>query len=124
MTRLRRFFAGNAANSTEADERRRNGHCGTLQISDLVAAVGIGADIAAEIPFSPARSQHRLQIDHGRRASLHGDILATLIRRIFTTGYPPRLYTEEGLEWVADNSLVPVLLRHFTLAAERGWLLV
>jgi hypothetical protein len=53
MTRSRRFFAGNAANSTEADDGGVNGNWGTLHTSDLVAAVGIGTDIAAEIPFSP-----------------------------------------------------------------------
>jgi hypothetical protein len=33
--------------------------------------------------------------------------------RFFTTDYRPARYTEEGLEWVADNTLVSVLLRHF-----------
>ena len=33
--------------------------------------------------------------------------------RFFTTDYRPRRYTEEGLEWVADSTLVSVLLRHF-----------
>jgi hypothetical protein len=47
-----------------------------LQTSDLVAAVGIGTDIAAGSRFHPVRSQHRLQTDHGRGASLHSDILS------------------------------------------------
>jgi hypothetical protein len=33
--------------------------------------------------------------------------------RFFTTDYRPGRYTEEGLHWVADNTLVSVLLRHF-----------
>jgi hypothetical protein len=33
--------------------------------------------------------------------------------RFFTTDYRPARYTEEGLQWVADNTLVSVLLRHF-----------
>jgi hypothetical protein len=33
--------------------------------------------------------------------------------RFFTTDYRPARYTEEGLRWVADNTLVSVLLRHF-----------
>ena len=33
--------------------------------------------------------------------------------RFFTTDYRPTRYTEEGLQWVADNTLVSVLLRHF-----------
>ena len=33
--------------------------------------------------------------------------------RFFTADYRPARYTEEGLEWVADNTLVSVLLRHF-----------
>ena len=32
--------------------------------------------------------------------------------RFFTTDYRPGRYTEEGLEWVADNTLVSLLLRH------------
>ena len=33
--------------------------------------------------------------------------------RFFTTDYRPARYTEEGLQWVADNTLVSLLLRHF-----------
>ena len=33
--------------------------------------------------------------------------------RFFTTDYSPRRYTEEGLRWVADETLVSVLSRHF-----------
>jgi hypothetical protein len=33
--------------------------------------------------------------------------------RFFTTDYRPARYTEEGLQWVSDNTLVSVLLRHF-----------
>jgi hypothetical protein len=33
--------------------------------------------------------------------------------RFFTTDYRPSRYTEEGLEWVADSTLVSLLLRHF-----------
>ena len=33
--------------------------------------------------------------------------------RFFTADYRPGRYTEEGLQWVADNTLVSVLLRHF-----------
>jgi Animal haem peroxidase len=33
--------------------------------------------------------------------------------RFFTTDYRPGRYTEEGLEWVADNTLISLLLRHF-----------
>ena len=33
--------------------------------------------------------------------------------RFFTTDYRPACYTEEGLDWVSDNTLVSVLLRHF-----------
>jgi hypothetical protein len=32
--------------------------------------------------------------------------------RFFTADYRPGRYTEEGLQWVADNTLVTVLLRH------------
>ena len=32
--------------------------------------------------------------------------------RFFTDGYGPDLYTDEGLDWVARNSLVTVLRRH------------
>ena len=33
--------------------------------------------------------------------------------RFFTTDYVPRRYTDEGLRWVADETLVSLLLRHF-----------
>jgi hypothetical protein len=33
--------------------------------------------------------------------------------RFFTTDYRPRRYTEEGLRWVADETLVSLLVRHF-----------
>jgi hypothetical protein len=33
--------------------------------------------------------------------------------RFFTEDYRPELYTEEGLQWIADNTLVSVLLRHY-----------
>jgi hypothetical protein len=33
--------------------------------------------------------------------------------RFFTTDYTPRVYTEAGLEWVAENTMRTVLLRHF-----------
>jgi hypothetical protein len=81
MTRLRRFFAGTPQTPPRPANGGVNGHCGTLQISDLVAAVGIGADIAAEIPFSPARSQRRLLI-RAEVPAFTATSWATLIRRI------------------------------------------
>jgi len=33
--------------------------------------------------------------------------------RFFTTDYTPEVYTRAGLQWVADNDLRSVLLRHF-----------
>ena len=33
--------------------------------------------------------------------------------RFFTTDYTPRVYTQTGLDWVSDNDLSTVLLRHF-----------
>jgi hypothetical protein len=33
--------------------------------------------------------------------------------RFFTTDYTPRLYTETGLRWIADNTMISVLLRHY-----------
>jgi hypothetical protein len=33
--------------------------------------------------------------------------------RFFTDSYQPKTYTEEGLDWVADNTLSSVLVRHF-----------
>jgi hypothetical protein len=32
--------------------------------------------------------------------------------RFFTTDYTPRVYTPEGLEWIAGNSMATVLQRH------------
>jgi hypothetical protein len=33
--------------------------------------------------------------------------------RFFTTDYTPRVYTQTGLDWISDNDLSTVLLRHF-----------
>ena len=33
--------------------------------------------------------------------------------RFFTTDYTPEVYTQAGLDWVADNDMRSVLLRHF-----------
>lgn len=33
--------------------------------------------------------------------------------RFFTTDYRPEIYTEEGLDWVHNNTFVSVLLRHY-----------
>ena len=33
--------------------------------------------------------------------------------RFFTTDYRPEVYTQAGLDWVADNDMRSVLLRHF-----------
>ena len=33
--------------------------------------------------------------------------------RFFTVDYTPEVYTQEGLKWIDDNSLVTVLVRHF-----------
>ena len=33
--------------------------------------------------------------------------------RFFTRDYTPRTYTQEGLDWIADNDMITVLLRHF-----------
>jgi hypothetical protein len=33
--------------------------------------------------------------------------------RFFTTDYTPKLYTEEGLKWIDDNTMISVLLRHY-----------
>ena len=33
--------------------------------------------------------------------------------RFFTRDYTPKLYTQAGLDWINDNSMVTVLLRHF-----------
>jgi hypothetical protein len=32
--------------------------------------------------------------------------------RFFTTDYTPEVYTPEGMEWIDDNSMSTVLLRH------------
>ena len=32
--------------------------------------------------------------------------------RFFTDDYTPEVYTQAGLDWIADNSMVTVLLRH------------
>jgi len=34
--------------------------------------------------------------------------------RFFTTDYTPRIYTQAGLDWINDNDMSTVLLRHFT----------
>src|SRR5690606_20233715 len=33
--------------------------------------------------------------------------------RFFTTDYRPEVYTQEGLDWVENNTMVDVLKRHF-----------
>nr|WP_294692502.1 peroxidase family protein [uncultured Friedmanniella sp.] len=33
--------------------------------------------------------------------------------RFYTTDYRPEVYTEEGLKWVAENTMISVLLRHY-----------
>ena len=33
--------------------------------------------------------------------------------RFFTTDFTPEVYTQEGLDWIADNSMKSVLLRHY-----------
>ena len=33
--------------------------------------------------------------------------------RFFTTDYTPEVYTQAGLDWVANNSMISVLLRHY-----------
>ena len=42
--------------------------------------------------------------------------------RFFTTDYTPRVYTQTGLDWIDDNDMSTVLLRHFPglLPALRG----
>jgi heme peroxidase len=32
--------------------------------------------------------------------------------RFFTTDYTPRVYTQTGMNWIADNTFSTVLLRH------------
>jgi hypothetical protein len=33
--------------------------------------------------------------------------------RFFTTDFTPRVYTQAGMDWIADNDMVTVLLRHY-----------
>jgi hypothetical protein len=33
--------------------------------------------------------------------------------RFFTTDFTPQVYTQTGLDWVADNTMSTVILRHF-----------
>jgi len=33
--------------------------------------------------------------------------------RFFTTDYTPAVYTQAGLDWIDDNSMTSVLLRHY-----------
>jgi len=33
--------------------------------------------------------------------------------RFFTRDYTAKTYTQEGLDWIADASMITVLLRHF-----------
>lgn len=33
--------------------------------------------------------------------------------RFFTTDFTPRVYTQTGMEWIADNTMSTVILRHF-----------
>ena len=33
--------------------------------------------------------------------------------RFFTDDYTPEVYTKAGLEWIDDNTMVTVLLRHY-----------
>ncbi len=33
--------------------------------------------------------------------------------RFFTVDYTPKVYTQAGLDWVADNDMSTVLRRHF-----------
>ena len=33
--------------------------------------------------------------------------------RFFTGDYTPAVYTEQGLQWIADNTMATVLLRHW-----------
>ena len=33
--------------------------------------------------------------------------------RFFTTDFTPGVYTQTGLDWIADNTMSTVLLRHF-----------
>ena len=41
--------------------------------------------------------------------------------RFFTVDYTPRIYTQAGLEWLNDNTMKTVLLRHYPqLASSLG----
>ena len=33
--------------------------------------------------------------------------------RFFTKDFTPAVYTKQGLQWIADNSMATVLLRHW-----------
>jgi hypothetical protein len=33
--------------------------------------------------------------------------------RFFTVDYTPQVYTQVGLDWIDNNSMITVLLRHF-----------
>jgi hypothetical protein len=33
--------------------------------------------------------------------------------RFLTTDFTPQVYTQTGLDWIADNSMATVILRHF-----------
>jgi hypothetical protein len=33
--------------------------------------------------------------------------------RFFTTDYTPEIYTQTGLDWVSNTTMVDVLLRHY-----------
>jgi len=33
--------------------------------------------------------------------------------RFFTTDFNARVYTEVGMDWISDNDMVSVLLRHY-----------
>ena len=39
--------------------------------------------------------------------------------RFFTTDYTPKVYTQAGLDWIENNSMRTVLLRHFPELAVR-----
>jgi hypothetical protein len=40
--------------------------------------------------------------------------------RFLTTDYTPAVYTQEGIDWVEQNSMKTVLLRHFPELANSG----
>jgi hypothetical protein len=33
--------------------------------------------------------------------------------RFFTTDYTPRVYTQAGMDWINDNDMTSILLRHY-----------